>query len=64
MDKNKGKLLISDNTVDDQEWIIFYDQFLEPFQQMDTDIDWKLSTAEMLKAFEGKIFKSDQPYFK
>lgn len=52
MDKNK------DNTVDDQEWIIFYDQFLEPFQQMDTDIDWKLSTAEMLKAFE------DQPYFK
>jgi len=50
--------------VEDQEWIIFYDQFLEPFQQMDTDIDWKLSSAEMLKAFEGKFFNSDQPYFK
>ena len=50
MDINK------DETIDDKEWIEFFHTFLAPFQECDTNEDWKLDIDETTVCLEGILF--------
>ena len=50
MDINK------DETIDDKEWIEFYHEFLSPFQECDTNEDWKLDEDETETCIMGIYF--------